>query len=81
MVAMPDRVEVTVIKNGGKDFLEVPTRDEAQIAAILSDRAGYIAGGHLHLIPAIDETLAFLGYEGDLPAYGNETKPKRNGGQ
>jgi len=78
---MPDRVEVTVIRNGGKDFLEVPTQTEAQISAILSDRAGYIAAGHLHLIPDIDATLAHLGYQGELPAYEKATKTKRTGGQ
>lgn len=75
---MPERVEVTVVRNGGKDFMEVPTQTEAQIAAILTDRAGYISAGHFHLIPAIDETLAYLGYEGELPAY--ET-PKTKKGQ
>jgi hypothetical protein len=70
---MPDRVEVTAVRNGGKDFIEVPTESERWIAALLSDRAGYIAGGHLHLIPAIDETLAHYGYEGPLPEYGTKT--------
>lgn len=78
---MPDRIEVTVVRNGGQDFLEVPTAQEAQIAAILFDRAGYISAGHFHLIPGIDATLAYLGYEGELPAYGAATKTKRNGGQ
>jgi len=71
---MPDQVEVTVVRNGGKDVMVVPTREEAQIAAILSDRAGYISAGHFHLIPACDETLRWLGYEGDLPAYGPKTQ-------
>jgi hypothetical protein len=78
---MPDEIEVTVVRNGGKDILTVPTAREAEIAAILSDRAGYISAGHLHLIPGIDATLAHLGYEGELPAYGKETKTKRTGGQ
>lgn len=70
---MPEEVEVTVVRNGGKDIMVVPTREEEQIAAILSDRAGYISAGHFHLIPGIDATLAHLGYEGELPAY-DETK-------
>jgi hypothetical protein len=74
MAAMPERIEVTAVRNGAKDFMEVPTQTEAQIAAILTDRAGYISAGHLHLIPGIDETLAYLGYEGPLPAYGTKTK-------
>ena len=78
---MPERVEVTVVRNGGKDFLMVPTQTEALIASMLSDRAGYIAAGHLHLIPALDETLRYHGYEGELPAYGQDTKTTRNGGQ
>lgn len=78
---MPDQVEVTVIRNGGKDVMIVPSREEEQIAAILSDRAGYISAGHLHLIPGIDATLAHLGYDGELPAYEAATKTKRTGGQ
>lgn len=73
---MPEQVEVTVVRTGGKDVMHVPTREEEQIAAILSDRAGYISAGHLHLIPACDETLRYLGYEGDLPAYGSQTKKR-----
>lgn len=60
--------------------MQIPTPREAEIAAILSDRAGYISAGHLHLIPGIDATLAHLGYEGELPAYETEPK-KRTGGQ
>lgn len=71
---MPDRVEVTAVRNGGKDFIEVPTEQERWIAALLTDRAGYITVGALHLIPAIDETLAHYGYEGPLPEYDTETK-------
>lgn len=77
---MPQEVEVTVLRNGGKDVLRLPTREEEQIAAILSDRAGYISAGHTHLIPGIDATLAHLGYEGELPAYVNKPQ-KRTGGQ
>ena len=61
--------------------MSVPTPEEAQIAAILSDRAGYIRQGDLHLIPAIDETLKYLGYAGELPAYGKPSKTNRNGDQ
>lgn len=78
---MPDRVEVTAVRNGGKDFIEVPTETERWIAALLDDRAKYIAAGHLHLIPDIDSTLEHYGYEGPLPTYGKETKTNRNGGQ
>lgn len=76
---MPDHVEVTVVRNGGKDVMVVPSREEEQIAAILSDRAGYISAGHLHLIPGIDATLAYLGYEGSLPEYETETKTNKKG--
>lgn len=64
---MPERVEVTAVRNGGKDFIEVPTQTESWIAALLDDREKYIAAGHLHLIPGIDETLAYHGYQGPLP--------------
>lgn len=64
---MPDRIEVTAVRNGGKDFIEVPTQDESFISALLSDREAYIRDGHLHLIPGLDETLRFYGYDGPLP--------------
>jgi len=73
---MPDRVEVTVLRNGGKDYVEVPTQEEGFIAALLSDRAGYIRDGHLHLIPGVDKTLEFYGYEGPLEPYGDDTQDK-----
>jgi hypothetical protein len=72
---MPDRVEVTAVRNGGKDFMEVPTESERWIAGLLSDRAGYIAAGHFHLIPAVDKELEYHGYSGELPAY-DETEGK-----
>lgn len=73
---MPDEIEVTVVRNGGKDVMVVPSRTEELIANMLHDRAGYIAGGHLHLIPDLDATLRYHGYEGELPAYQTETKTK-----
>lgn len=73
---MPERVEVTVLRNGGKDFMEVPTQEEGFIAALLADRANYIRDGHLHLIPGVDQTLAFYGYEGPLDPYGDDTETK-----
>lgn len=74
---MPDRVEVTVLRNGGKDYVEVPTENERWISALLDDRAAYIKAGHLHLIPGIDETLAHYGYEGPLPEYETEKKASK----
>jgi hypothetical protein len=76
---MPERVEVTAVRNGGRDYIEVPTHDERWIAALLSDRAGYIAAGELHLIPGIDETLAYYGYTGELPAYTSTQKGQADG--
>jgi hypothetical protein len=76
---MPEEVEVTVLRNGGKDRILVPTESERWIAALLDDRAKYIVAGHLHLIPGIDETLAHYGYEGPLPEYETETKPNKKG--
>jgi hypothetical protein len=68
---MPDMVEYKVVRTGGSVMVPVPTERERWIAALLKDRAAYIAAGHLHLIPAIDETLAHHGYEGPLPEYEN----------
>ena len=74
---MPDMVEYTAVRNGGKIMVPVPTQDETWIAALLADREAYIRTGNTHLIPGIDETLAFRGYEGPLPEYEIHT----NGGQ
>lgn len=76
---MPDKVEVIAVRNGGRDFIEVPTETERWISSLLSDRAAYITAGHLHLIPGIDETLAFHGYEGPLPEYETTTETDKGG--
>lgn len=78
---MPERVEVTVLRNGGTDFMEVPTESERWISALLADRAAYITAGHFHLIPGIDETLAHRGYTGPLPEYETETETESKEGQ
>jgi hypothetical protein len=71
---MPKNVELTVVRNGGKVIVQEPTQDELWVAALLKDRADYIAAGYLHLIPGIDATLAHYGYKGELDEYETETK-------
>lgn len=72
---MPREVKLTVVRTGGTVVVQEPTQEEAWITSLLADRAAYIQTGNTHLIPGIDETLAFHGYEGELPAYDT------NGGQ
>lgn len=78
---MPEPVEVTVVRNGGKDILMVPTPEEELVESMLRDRAGYIKMGALHLIPDLDDTLRYHGYTGPLPEYETETKTQRKRSQ
>lgn len=78
---MAQEIEVTVLRNGGKDILVVPTPEEELVASMLRDREGYIRMGALHLIPDLDATLRYHGYTGELPAYETETKPTRKRSQ
>ncbi len=78
---MPEPVEVTVVRNGGKDILMVPTAEEELVASMLRDREGYIRMGELHLIEPLDATLRYHGYTGPLPEYETETKPTRKRSQ
>jgi hypothetical protein len=60
---MPDRIPVTVVRNGGLDFLIVLTRKEEIIASLLLERAAYEKAGNLIEVAGVDAELAYHGYE------------------
>lgn len=57
---MPDRIPVRATRNGGPDFIEVPTKDEALAAALLEERRGYVARGLDDRVAQVDAELARL---------------------
>ncbi|MEV4093795.1 hypothetical protein [Streptosporangium saharense] len=42
---MPEQVPVRSVRTGGIDHIEVPTPEEAQVAALRRERAGYLTRG------------------------------------
>lgn len=69
---MPDRIPVRAVRNGGLDHIEVPTRDEAHIAALQRERAGYVQRNLPERVTAVDAELSRLGHrqptQDDKPA-------------
>jgi FixJ family two-component response regulator len=60
---MPEKVPVTAVRNGGLDFLTVPTRQEILIAAFVRERAGYLQYGRIDDAALVTAELVKLGYE------------------
>ncbi|MFI6270729.1 hypothetical protein [Micromonospora zamorensis] len=60
---MPDRIEVRAVRNGGVDHIEVPTADEALVAALLRERAGYVTRSRPDRVAAVDAELNRLGVD------------------
>jgi FixJ family two-component response regulator len=73
---MPDRIPVRAVRNGGLDFIEVPTRDEQLIAALLRERAGYVVRNLPERIAAVDVELHRLGHQPN-----EEARPVRRRGK
>lgn len=59
---MPDRIEVRAVRTGGVDHIEAPTREEAHIAALLRERAGYVQRSLPGRVAAVDAELRRLGH-------------------
>lgn len=62
---MTRKEPVRVVRNGGLDYLSVPTDRENWVAAYLRERAGYVLRGDPAGIALVDAELARLGYEPD----------------
>jgi FixJ family two-component response regulator len=75
---MPERIPVRAVKNGGLDFIEVPTREEAWIAALRRERHGYEVHGNAEGVALVDAELARLGAPVTEPA---RKKRPRGGSQ
>ena len=58
---MPQRIPVRAVRNGGLDFLTVPTDRENWVAAYLRERRGYEMKGDVEGVAAVDAELARIG--------------------
>lgn len=58
---MPEQVPVHNVRTGAKDHIEVPTVDEAYVAALLREREGYARYGKTERVAAVDAELDRLG--------------------
>lgn len=58
---MPDRVPVRAVRNGGIDYIEVPTRDETWIAAYQQEREDFLTKGDAAGAALVEEELRRLG--------------------
>lgn len=79
---MPDRIPVRATRNGGLDFVEVPTRNEGLIAAYLEERRGYEIRGLPDRVQLVDQELARLGHKvdaaGGTDATATRSRNRRN---
>jgi nucleoside-diphosphate-sugar epimerase len=64
---MPDRVEVTGIRSGTRDFIEIPTVAEAYLAALEKERAGYASRGDAVSELEVRREIARLAAEHTVP--------------
>lgn len=62
---MPRKIPVRATRNGGLDYLTVPTDRENWIAAYLRERQGYLLRQDPNGVSLVDKELARLGYEPD----------------
>lgn len=58
---MPEQVPVRNVRTGAVDHMQVPTADEAYVAALLREREGYAKYGKTERVEAVDAELARLG--------------------
>lgn len=75
---MPERIEVTALRNGGRDFIEAPTTVEAWVAALLAERRGYQQRGLPDRVAAVDAELTRMGHIPEkLPVKGARSERER----
>jgi FixJ family two-component response regulator len=58
---MPDRIPVRAVRNGGLDFIEVPTAEETWIAAYQQERQAYLDRGDAESAALVAAELVRLG--------------------
>ncbi len=64
---MPEQVPVRSVRTGGGDHLEVATPEEAHVAALRRERAGYLRYGKTDRAEQVAAELRRLGQEVDEP--------------
>jgi hypothetical protein len=65
---MPDRETAVNVRTGETAVTEVPTAQEAVVAALLRERAGYVLRGLDARVEAVDAELERLGAPQPKPA-------------
>ncbi len=58
---MPEQIAVRGVRNGATDFIEVPTAEEAYIAALLRERRGYEMRGDSQGVADVDAEIVRVG--------------------
>lgn len=58
---MPDRIPVRAVRNGGVDYIDVPTLDETWIAAYQKEHEDYLTKGDADGAALVEEELRRLG--------------------
>lgn len=71
---MPEQIPVRATRNGGLDYVEVPTREENWIAALRRERQGYSERDDADSVALVDAELARLGAPVDQPARKKQTR-------
>lgn len=74
---MPDRIPVRATRNGGLDYIEVPTRDEALVASLLLERRGYVIRNLPERVAQVDVELRRLGASPPVPDQATATPARR----
>jgi hypothetical protein len=72
---MPERETATNVRTGETVVSEVPTADEAYIASLRRERAGYVTHGRKDRVAAVDAELERWGAAPEETAA--ESKPRR----
>ena len=60
---MPELIPVTAVRNGGQDFIEVPTQNERIVASLLAERAAYVRACNSVDVANVNTELAYYGYK------------------
>lgn len=70
---MPEQVPVRSVRTDGTDYIEVPTPEEAQVAALRREHAGYVARGRGDRAEQVAVELRRLGADVEENQEGRET--------
>jgi hypothetical protein len=65
---MPEQIPVWAVRNGGTDYIEAATPEEAYVAALRRERAGYLQYDKQDRADAVTAELRRVGAEQDPAA-------------